>query len=85
MKRKRIFFYHYFTLALLLSVGFILFFISNGFPSRQILITSAVAFLYVFWGIIHHSIKGDLHPRIVIEYSLIALLSVIMVRGALLR
>lgn len=85
MKKNKFDIIHYFSLAVILSAGFILFFLSSGFPQRQYIITAVIAFSYIFWGIIHHSLKGDLHPRIVIEYSLIALLSVVIVRGILLR
>ena len=85
MKSKHHFIVHYISLVLILLVGFILFFLNSGLPARQVAITIIMSFLYVIWGIIHHSLKGDLHARIVIEYTLIAILSVILVRGAVLR
>ena len=85
MKKNQHFFYHYVSLFLLLSVGFILFYLNNGFPRQQLIISIYIAFLYVLWGLIHHYLKGDLHMRIVIEYSLIALLSIVIIRGAMRR
>jgi len=83
--KKHHFYFHYASLLLLLSVGYLLFFINRGYPHRQFNIIIAVAFFYVIWGIIHHYLKGDLHVRIVLEYSLIALLSAFIIRGAILR
>lgn len=85
MKSKHHLLYHYLSLVLILLVGIILIFLSQGFPSRQIQFTYLLAFLYVVWGIIHHRLKGDLHLRIVIEYALIALLSVFILRAALMH
>lgn len=85
MKHKHYYIFHYISLFILLTSGFIFYYLSSGFPQKQFLISVGLAVLYVFWGIIHHSLKGDLHPRIVIEYSLIALLGVIIVRGALMH
>ena len=85
MHRKDHNFFHYASLILFLSAGFILIYLAADNPLKQVYITSAVACLYVTWGIIHHYLKGDLHARIVLEYSLIAALAVILVRGALLR
>ena len=33
---------------------------------------------YVAWGIIHHSRRGDLHLKIVLEYLALAILGVII-------
>lgn len=79
------YFFHYASLLLLLSLGFILFYLNQGFGARQVNVSIIISFLYVIWGIIHHYLKGDLHMRIVIEYSLIALLAVVLIRGAVLR
>ena len=76
---------HHASLILLLLIGFVLFFQFRGFPYRQIFISSIIASIYVIWGIIHHYLKGDLHIRIVLEYSLIAILSIVIVWGAVLR
>ena len=84
MKKVHVY-YHYVSLFLLLATGFILFYLNSGFPRQQFIISIYIAVLYVLWGLIHHYLKGDLHMRIVIEYSLIALLSIVIIRGALLR
>lgn len=38
----------------------------------------ALSISYVVWGIVHHSHIGDLHPKIVVEYILVAMLAVLM-------
>ena len=83
--KKIHFIYHYVSLFFLLTGGFILFFLTNGYPGQQFIIAVFVSALYVLWGIIHHYIKGDLHMRLVIEYSLIALLAIVLIRGAIIR
>ncbi|OGG02323.1 hypothetical protein A2W14_03875 [Candidatus Gottesmanbacteria bacterium RBG_16_37_8] len=85
MKKNQHFFFHYISLILLLTVGFLLFYLNQGFPRQQMAVSIAIAVLYVIWGLIHHYLKGDLHYRIVIEYSLIAILSIVIIRGAILR
>jgi len=85
MKEKHYFFFHYISLILLLACGYIFFYLAAGNPSKQFNITFIIAVLYVIWGTIHHYLKGDLHTRIVLEYSLIAILAVILVRGALIK
>ena len=77
--------FHYLSLFLILSVGFVLFYVNRGFPQTQLNVALIICFLYVIWGIIHHYLKGDLHTRIVIEYSLIAALAFLLVRGAIIR
>ncbi|OGG06399.1 hypothetical protein A3D05_04435 [Candidatus Gottesmanbacteria bacterium RIFCSPHIGHO2_02_FULL_40_24] len=85
MKKDKHIFFHYLSLFFLLSAGFILFYQNQGISKNQLTIAFFISFFYVIWGIIHHYLKGDLHWRIVIEYSLIAILAVILIRGAILR
>ena len=77
--------FHTLSLLLILALGVALFYMYRGYPQSQIIISILISVLYVVWGIIHHYLKGDLHPKIVIEYSLIALLAVVLIRGAILR
>ena len=73
------------SLVILLAGGLALFWLYRGFPGYQLNVAVFVSFLYVLWGVVHHYLKGELHTRIVIEYSLVALLAVILIRGALIR
>lgn len=62
---------YYFSLALILILGF---FLSQEFsyePQIQLLIIVMTACFYVLWGILHHVIHHDLNAKIVIEYVLI--------------
>ncbi len=46
------------------------------------LITVAAAIAaasYLAWGIIHHARRGDLHPKIVLEYLALAILGITIV------
>lgn len=61
---------YYISLLIILSLGFLLAYSSSdrGF---QIGVIIAITFFYVLWGIMHHLMNHDLHPKIVIEYILI--------------
>ena len=82
---KQKFIIHNLLLVIILSTGLILFYLNGGFPRNQLNISLIISILYVLWGIIFHYLKGDLHVRIVIEFALVAILAVIILRGALLR
>lgn len=77
--------YHYASLILILMLGLVMFYLNIGFPDRQFLIVILISCLYVVWGIIHHFLQGDLHPKIVVEYILIAVITVLLFRGAIIR
>lgn len=40
----------------------------------QSLVTIALATSFVIWGIIHHHVHGDLHPKAILEYIATAIL-----------
>lgn len=61
---------HYIVLLIILSLGFLLAYSSSD-KSFQIGVVVAITFFYVLWGIMHHLMNHDLHPKIVIEYILI--------------
>lgn len=76
MKELSRHFVHYASLVGLLVVaffGFVWFEFDRLFQSA-IAISLGVAF--VAWGLVHHHIHDDLHPKIVIEYIAIAALGV---------
>jgi hypothetical protein len=41
-------------------------------------VAAAIAVVYLGWGIIHHTRRGDLHPKIVLEYLALAILGVVI-------
>lgn len=53
-------------------------------PYYLVLATAGFSLLYVLWGIYHQSRVKNFHPRIVLEYLLVALLGVAIVSTLLL-
>lgn len=76
---------HYIILIIILSLAIVLFFAFAGNPQLQFYIALATSITYFLWGVIHHDLEGDLHPKIVVEYLLIALLAILLLRGAIYR
>lgn len=76
---------HYLILIIILSVGLLFFFLSMGNRHQQMFIALIFSGVYLVWGIVHHYLEGNLHPKIVVEYLLIALLAVFLLRGAIYR
>jgi len=63
---------HYLFLGAILSIGFGAFWYFNYTRMAQVGVTIAMGAAYVLWGIIHHTIKKDLHWRIILEYLVVA-------------
>ena len=76
---------HYLILTVILFLAVILFFIFSGNRQYQFYTAIITSIIYLIWGIVHHYLEGDLHPKIVVEYLLIALLALILLRGAIYR
>ncbi len=58
------------------------------FPNDRILqvaVASATAISYVIWGVVHHMLHEDLYPEVVIEYTLIAILGLVVVLSLIFR
>lgn len=89
MKNKKEHFHfhlsHYVLLFVLLGFELVIFFINNGNPFLQSMIIYSASIGYFLWGIVHHRLEGDLMPKIVVEYLLISLLAVLLLRGAFIR
>lgn len=64
----------YLVLLFILFFGALAFFYFQRFPQAQIVSIFLTASFYVLWGIVHHYLEGDLHPRVIMEYVAIALL-----------
>lgn len=75
----------YLALFVIIALGVFLFYLFIGFPDRQFLVILVTASAYFLWGIVHHLLEGDFHPKIVVEYLLIAILAVVLLRGAIYR
>lgn len=76
-------FWHYFFLFLIIGSGSLAFILSPD-KTVKFRVAALLALAYIFWGIIHHLLEGNLKLKIVIEYSLIGLLGLILLGGALL-
>lgn len=76
---------HYLVLIVILFLAVVLFFLSSGENLLQFRIAIATSFVYFLWGMVHHHLEGDLHPKIMVEYLLIALLAIFLLKGAIFR
>ena len=69
--------FHYLTLILGLGLGFFLYLSFAHEPLIQFGIIFIVAIYYFVWGVVHHHVEGDLHLRVVLEYLMVTLVSII--------
>lgn len=76
---------HYFTLLCVMLTGLWGLFWFGSDPFIQIAIVISMAVSYVVWGVIHHKLHSDLHIKIVMEYILMAMLSVLIFTSLILR
>ena len=67
---------HYFVLVVMLILSAWMFFLSQGNHGFQLMVGVVTACLYAAWGMAHHSVIGDLHRKVVIEYVLIAAIAI---------
>ncbi len=71
--------FYYLSLFLILAIGLFLALYTSYDKALQMAMIVITGFSYVVWGIIHHLIQHDLHPKIVIEYILIGSLGMTIV------
>lgn len=76
---------HYLALIAFLSFGLALFLVFNYNRQIQMGISLVMAGGYIIWGIIHHAIKKELHPKIILEYVLVAIVASVVVLFLLMR
>jgi hypothetical protein len=80
--------YHLFHFALLLAVllvGAISVLSLRHDPRLQQYAVAAMGASYVLWGAVHHYSEGDLHPRVLLEYILMAMLCVSILLSIMIR
>lgn len=77
--------FHLIVLILILGGGVISFVILKGDAQAQLGIGVATGVAYVIWGVLHHAIQRDLHPKVVIEYVLFGAVAVLVLMMALRR
>ncbi|MBI4130449.1 hypothetical protein HY468_03985 [Candidatus Roizmanbacteria bacterium] len=75
---------HHLVLLVIMLVLAVVFLTVSYSRLMQFTIGVIAAGLYVGWGIVHHTLEGDLHVKNVIEYVSIALLGVVILGGILL-
>lgn len=63
------------SLVFILTMGVILALTTTNRHTQMLLIV-LTAFLYVFWGLVHHKFNHDLRTKIVVEYVLMAILGI---------
>ena len=76
---------HYMILVFILAIAVITFTFFTGYPDRQFDVSILTCSAYFIWGFLHHRAEGDLHPKIVVEYLVISLLALFLLRGAIYR
>ena len=69
---------HYVVLLCILSGGIGVFYWVRPNVTQQLLVGIATSVAYMIWGMIHHALKKDLHPKIVIEYILIGAIAIVL-------
>ena len=77
--------FHYLILIFILGLGVLSFFFSAANPDKQFSISIITSVAYFIWGMVHHRLEDDLHPKIVIEYLLISIVAVLLLKGAIYR
>jgi hypothetical protein len=76
---------HYFALLCSQLVGLWGIFWFNYSPSTQFTIVIYMSISYVVWGIYHHREHHDLHPKVIAEYILFAILAVLLFGSLVLK
>lgn len=74
---------HYLTLAVILGGGGLVFFFFAHSQQIQFWIGVIMALAYLLWGIVHHYLKKDLNWLIVVEYTLVAIFSIVVIYSVL--
>lgn len=75
--------FHFIVLVLILVGGIASFMMLAGDVIAQQRIGIVTSIAYVVWGILHHAIHGDLHPKVVIEYMLVGAVAVLVLVNVL--
>ena len=81
----KVHFVHYLVLIIILLLGGGAFLYFNYLRTAQMIVLLLTGITYVIWGIVHHSLEGDLHQKIILEYLSTAILGIILVWFLLLR
>lgn len=77
--------FHYLSLILILILDFYLFIYFSFDRTAQIIIAILISFSYGIWGITHHYIERNLNWKIVVEYSLFSIISLMILLTLVVR
>jgi len=69
---------NFIVLAVILASGIFTFWTAQNDRTIQMFVGIATSITYVLWGMIYHALEGDLHLKVVIEYSLVGLIAVVL-------
>lgn len=69
---------HMAVLLLMLGASAFVFYMVRPDRTLQMIVGILMAAGYVLWGIVHHVMEGDLHPRLVIEYVLVGVIALVL-------
>jgi cellulose synthase/poly-beta-1,6-N-acetylglucosamine synthase-like glycosyltransferase len=69
---------NYLALAIILGGGIWSFITLQGNQSAQLAIGIVLCVTYALWGIMFHSMKKDLHMKVVIEYVLVSAIAILV-------
>lgn len=76
---------HYFSLLCVMLIGLWGIFWFDHNSAVQLAIMVSLAISYVIWGVLHHLQHRDLHARIIFEYLLVAIFSILIFGSLLFR
>lgn len=67
---------YYLLLAGMQVMGFILVLFAKGNKQLELAYIIISTFFYLIWALVHHYIHHDLHPKVVLEYSVMSALGI---------
>ena len=76
---------HYTILITILVIGFGSVVLFSANKQAQLILAIITSVLYVLWGFIHHYMEDDMSIKVVVEYVLIAVLSILIIFPVLMR
>lgn len=85
LNKLRDYFGHYLILAIILFIGLAAFWYFRFVGSFQLVVVALTGLAFLVWGVIHHSLMGDLHLRVFLEYLSTAVFGFLVIWFLLLR
>ena len=76
---------YYPVLILGLGAGLTAFFHFAGQFHVRLVIAVCLGVFYFVWGVFYHAAEQNLHPKVILEYSLLSLLAVFILIALLMR